>query len=671
MASRGGGLGERVAEATASFFEAVGVRVGSRPWLTIGLAFLVVLAGASGISQMDMEGRQENLWVPKETQAQWDKVIPRVAIGRPARAPARPCEQRAPSATDAAAKKHQKNTKTWIEAQGFPKSPRIEYLILESPGGSVLTPAAFDAALDLHEKMEKISVSVGGKAYTLADLCQKRGDACFTNNVLDIFGRDKASWDTEEKILEKLSAPGGSVVSAITSSPIDLEQVLGGIQRTDGKITSAKATAMSYMLANNEVMDEKEGGWVDPPAEEWEEQYLKIAAEADYAGLKVHRFASRTFGDEFGGAIQGDLQMLYGAIMFIIVYTVVMMSRWSRPCCNGLRLHLTLAGIFCIGGSFAMAMGICSYGGLFYSPLMSVAPFLLLGIGVDDMFVIVTQFDLQDPALPVKTRLGKALAEAGASITVTSLTDFFAFLIGSNTSLPALKVFSYYVAAAVMFNYILQITAFAATLAIDAKRMEEDRLDILWCVKRTKAETGCGRGCCGCACGIDDRKSNRAFASFAEKLMNKKVAVPVVLAFAGVLAGGIAGLTQIEVKADEKVRELRPDWLSLCPPGSCCELLGPDNTPPLPPHLFRTSSRAGATRWTSSTRTTPTSPPSETPAASTSPAGSRTRTRPTSAISQASARSSRRTRTLPRTPSRAGTTPSGSRLRGAPTSTPS
>ena len=38
---------------------------------------------------------------------------------------------------------------------------------------------------------------------------------------------------------------------------------------------------------------------------------------------------------------------------------------------------------------------------------------------------------------------------------------------------------------------------------------------------------------CGCACGIDDRKSNRAVASFAEKRMDKKVAVPVVLAFAG------------------------------------------------------------------------------------------------------------------------------------------
>ena len=55
MASRGGGLGERVAEATASFFEAVGVRVGTRPWLTIGLAFLVVLAGAKNTKKHDTQ----------------------------------------------------------------------------------------------------------------------------------------------------------------------------------------------------------------------------------------------------------------------------------------------------------------------------------------------------------------------------------------------------------------------------------------------------------------------------------------------------------------------------------------------------------------------------------------------------------------------------------------
>lgn len=73
------------------------------------------------------------------------------------------------------------------------------------------------------------------------------------------------------------------------------------------------------------------------------------------------------------------------------------------------------------------------------SPLMSVLPFLLLGIGVDDMFVIVNSYDNTPAHLPVPERVALALAESGSSVTVTSLTDVLAFFIGSFTSLPALR----------------------------------------------------------------------------------------------------------------------------------------------------------------------------------------------------------------------------------------
>ena len=133
VASRGGGLGERVAATTAAFFEAVGVRVGTRPWLTIGLAFLVVLAGASGISQMDMEGRQENLWVPKETQAQWDKVSPRVAVGRRARPRAPVLGGGSSPATDAAAKHHQRRGS---RRRGSRKAPALNTSSSRAPAAA-------------------------------------------------------------------------------------------------------------------------------------------------------------------------------------------------------------------------------------------------------------------------------------------------------------------------------------------------------------------------------------------------------------------------------------------------------------------------------------------------------------------------------------------------------
>lgn len=60
----------------------------------------------------------------------------------------------------------------------------------------------------------------------------------------------------------------------------------------------------------------------------------------------------------------------------------------------------------------------------------------MLGIGVDDMFVIVGALkNLTDEQqkLPLNERIGKALRHSGASITVTSLTDIMAFFIGATT----------------------------------------------------------------------------------------------------------------------------------------------------------------------------------------------------------------------------------------------
>ena len=40
-----------------------------------------------------------------------------------------------------------------------------------------------------------------------------------------------------------------------------------------------------------------------------------------------------------------------------------------------------------------MSYGICSAFGVFFGPMHSVLPFLLLGIGLDDMFVIAQSWD--------------------------------------------------------------------------------------------------------------------------------------------------------------------------------------------------------------------------------------------------------------------------------------
>lgn len=57
-------------------------------------------------------------------------------------------------------------------------------------------------------------------------------------------------------------------------------------------------------------------------------------------------------------------------------------------------------------------------------------------LAVDDMFVVAASWDYvtyQQKKIPLPERIGFMLQHAGVSITVTSLTDFMAFLVGSFT----------------------------------------------------------------------------------------------------------------------------------------------------------------------------------------------------------------------------------------------
>ena len=56
-------------------------------------------------------------------------------------------------------------------------------------------------------------------------------------------------------------------------------------------------------------------------------------------------------------------------------------------------------------------------------------------------------------------------------------------LVGSVTDMPAVKVFALNAALAIIFNFILQITAFLALIKLDMMRLEDNRYDIIYCMK--------------------------------------------------------------------------------------------------------------------------------------------------------------------------------------------
>ena len=104
------------------------------------------------------------------------------------------------------------------------------------------------------------------------------------------------------------------------------------------------------------------------------------------------------------------------------------------------RVLLSFAGIISVILGFIISIGIASLLGYPYTLVHAILPFLCLGIGIDDMFVIIQCLNITKKKMPkdseISDIISETMAHAGVSITVTSITDVLAFGVGSFTKMP-------------------------------------------------------------------------------------------------------------------------------------------------------------------------------------------------------------------------------------------
>ncbi|KAK6104359.1 Patched family protein [Brugia pahangi] len=114
--------------------------------------------------------------------------------------------------------------------------------------------------------------------------------------------------------------------------------------------------------------------------------------------------------------------------------------------------------------------GILWGAGLPFSNILTVVPFLVITIGVDDAFLILAAWRHSNPASNLETRIGETLTHSGTSVTVTSLTDVLCFMVGLFSNLPVVRLFCIYTSVAIMIDFIYQITFFIAFVAFTGRQ---------------------------------------------------------------------------------------------------------------------------------------------------------------------------------------------------------
>lgn len=152
-------------------------------------------------------------------------------------------------------------------------------------------------------------------------------------------------------------------------------------------------------------------------------------------------------------------------------------------------MTLGIGGIVIVLGSVAASYGIFGYIGVKATMIsIEVIPFLVLAVGVDNIFILVQTYQRTN-RLPKETHaahIGRVVGQVSPSILLSSATDSMCLFLGGLSGMPAVRSFAVYAGMALLIDFTLVVTCFVALLSLDTKRQEENRLDVLcWLVTKS------------------------------------------------------------------------------------------------------------------------------------------------------------------------------------------
>jgi predicted RND superfamily exporter protein len=232
--------------------------------------------------------------------------------------------------------------------------------------------------------------------------------------------------------------------------------------------------------------------------------------------------------------------------------TFITSGRFPHPVSS--RSLLAFVGVCGIGLAIGAAYGVCALAGVKYTVTISVLPFIILGVGADSMFVLVSAADEESSDEPpsISFVMSNVMGRAGVSVVLAAFTDAVAFALGSTSSLPALSIFCTYAAVAISFDALLALTLFSAALVLDLRRQGQGRGDCAGACRCAPKSVIC----CGGKITIADQKAGlvrRFITNYYSPLLAKPVWNYAVVICALALAGFMLSQA-IQLKQDFSLR---------------------------------------------------------------------------------------------------------------------
>mmetsp|Transcript_15617 Transcript_15617/g.41947 ORF Transcript_15617/g.41947 Transcript_15617/m.41947 type:complete len:908 (-) Transcript_15617:121-2844(-) len=425
-----------------SKFEAWGRLVTRNP-IKVALTVLILyVALCAGILTLNPENQSTQLWVPTQSKGYQDREF--------------------------------------IEHTFGEEAPALIAYVTRNDGGNMFSFGTLKQLIRVHkETTKRVKAVHQGEEVGWKDVCKKYDDkpnGCASQNFLRL-------WNYREDVLADNRDSIDDAINALHKSA-SVELFAGGVKYEDEdeeEVESVKAVSFVYELNSSDVTSAAysfQGAW--------NEAMLNLAAEYS-DDLEITFFNDRSFDDEVGRLVSGDIPLFASGMVVIVIYLALTLGN-PRSLSKG-RVLLGSFAVINVLLACGAGFGVASLAGVRFPPIVPLLPLILLGVQVDGVIIMVDNLNAEDPRDALEDRVGRSFGKSGPAILITSLTAIAAFSVGVTTDLPAVSMFCAFAASSFTFAMIVIFTLFLALLVLDERRVMAGGVSFIPCIKVSQCGT--------------------------------------------------------------------------------------------------------------------------------------------------------------------------------------
>ncbi|XP_006987777.1 patched domain-containing protein 3 [Peromyscus maniculatus bairdii] len=417
-------------------FQRLGYAVGMHPWLfLLGPALLTVALGTGLI------------FLPKEKENLEEQYTP---IGSPAKAERRFVQG------------HFSTNDTYrFSASRTSSEANFASILVVSFTASLLEPGVFTEVSKLDQAVQALKVvQENGTQILYKEVCAKYKTLCVPPNPLLYAWQRNSSVDLSNLTFPLHDMNNHLIYLAGFFGGNVLGQSMGRSQR----LVESRAMRLLYYLKTEDPEDsERSKAWLTHFLNRFNDMKSSLTLEE----TEVVYFTSLSRQLEFEATSKTVIPLFHLAYILIILFAVVSCFRLD---CVRNKMWVAVFGVFCVAMSVVSGFGLMLHIGVPFVIIVANSPFLILGVGVDDMFIMISAWQKTSLTESIRDRLSSSYSKVAVSITITTITNVLAFYTGITSSFRSVQYFCIYTGTTLLFCYFFSITCFGAIMALDGKR---------------------------------------------------------------------------------------------------------------------------------------------------------------------------------------------------------